>query len=116
MALSFSTPTEQITSLYVGYFNRAPDPAGLQYWVTQLNGGMTLAQIANSFSVQPETAALYPFFASPDPLNAATVIDQAYHNLFNRAPDAGGSSYWTGQLTAPGKTVGQVILDMISGA
>lgn len=59
MAFPIVTPQEMIGQLYVGYFGRAADPVGLDYWVTQLQGGMSLAAIANSFAVQPEATALY---------------------------------------------------------
>ena len=34
--MAVTTQEAQVASLYVGYFNRAPDPLGLVYWVTQL--------------------------------------------------------------------------------
>src|SRR5665213_1065221 len=37
-----------ITDLYVGYFDRAPDPSGETYWAGQLQGGMGIIQIAQS--------------------------------------------------------------------
>ncbi|MFP5468598.1 MAG: DUF4214 domain-containing protein, partial [Alphaproteobacteria bacterium] len=38
---------DDITNLYVGYFNRAPDPAGLNFWVTQYTAlGQTPAALA----------------------------------------------------------------------
>lgn len=34
------TPSEkQIVQLYVGMFNRAPDPAGLAFWKAQADAG-----------------------------------------------------------------------------
>jgi hypothetical protein len=42
-----------ITELYVGYYNRAPDPSGENYWVTQLAGGMSLSAIAQSYTNGP---------------------------------------------------------------
>ena len=63
--LSELNPQEAITALYVGYFDRAPDPAGLEYWSGRLNAGMSLAEIALSFSVQPEATSEYPYLAVP---------------------------------------------------
>ena len=53
------TPTkESVTKLYVATFNRAPDSAGLDYWLNK--SGLSLDGIAKSFFDQPETQSLYP--------------------------------------------------------
>jgi hypothetical protein len=109
------TPVEQITSLYIGYFGRAPDPEGLDYWVGRFNDGFSLAEIAESFSVQPESTAKYPYLANPNIASPQAFITQVYLNLFNRVPDAEGLAYWTAQLEG-GADVGSFILDVISGA
>src|SRR5690349_7084388 len=42
---------DPIVRLYQGFFDRAPDAAGLQGWIDILrNGTMTLTQIAEGFS------------------------------------------------------------------
>ena len=121
MATTFSGEQE-IEALYVGYFGRAGDPAGVSYWVGQLNSGMSITAIAASFAVQTEAKSLYGFLASPASGNAAAVasfVTQVYQDLFNRAPDSGGLAYWTSQLqTANGNphAVGQFILNVITGA
>lgn len=107
--------SDDITRIYAGYFNRAPDPAGLNYWVGRQNAGMSLLEIAQSFAVQTEATSLYSFLSSQTSSSPLGFLDSIYRNLFNRAIDAEGSSYWTGQL-ASGKPVGRVIVDIISGA
>jgi hypothetical protein len=109
------TPVEQITSLYIGYFGRAPDPEGLNYWVGRLADGFSLAEIAESFSVQAESQAKYPYLSNPNIASPQAFITQVYLNLFNRVPDAEGLAYWTAQLES-GADVGDFILDVISGA
>lgn len=110
------TISESITQIYTGYFNRAPDPAGLAYWVGHANGGMSLADIASSFSVQPEATTLYSFLANPAAGAPAAFLNSVYLNLFSRPIDAAGSTYWTAQLANPAISVGRVIIDIISGA
>lgn len=106
---------EDITKIYVGYYDRAPDPAGLNYWIGRANAGMTLSEIANSFAVQTESTTKYPYLANPLVASADSFIDSVYMNLFNRAPDAAGKAYWLSEL-AGGKPVGQMIIDIMSGA
>ncbi len=110
-----ATSTELITQLYVGYYDRAPDSSGLNYWAGRFNDGMGLLEIAQSFSVQPETRALYSFLGATPVGTADNFLESVYRNLFNRPVDAEGLSYWKGELAA-GKPVGRVIVDIISGA
>lgn len=111
---------DDITNLYVGYFNRAPDPAGLNFWVTQYTAlGQTpaaLSGIANSFSQVPEATNLYGFLSAPLIGSPTSFLASVYSNLFGRVIDAAGSAYWAGQLALPGAAVGRIIINIISGA
>ena len=111
---------DDITALYVGYFNRAPDPAGLNFWVAQRTAGASLAGIAQSFSLVPEAQSLYGFLSAPLVGSAASFLTSVYANLFGRVAnattDAAGFTYWTAQLNNPAVPVGRVIVDIISGA
>ena len=95
---TWSTAQSQIEQFYVSYYGRAADPTGMNYWMTQLNGGMSLSAIAASFAVQPESTALYPYLAHPlvdDPQhdNAIAFVTKVYQELFNRLPDTAGQTY-----------------------
>ena len=39
--------------LYFAYFNRIPDLAGLEYWITQYRVGMGLNSISEAFALSP---------------------------------------------------------------
>lgn len=56
--------SELVSQLYAGYFDRAPDPTGLAYWIDRANAGMSLTNIAQSFAVQPEAS---PCFGGTEP-------------------------------------------------
>jgi hypothetical protein len=120
MAVAFSTTQDKIESLYVGYFSRAADPAGLNYWMSQIDSGAnSLAQVAASFSVQPEATARYPYLANPGTGDSGAFIDQVYQSLFNHAADAAGKAYWQAELDAASNNpaaIGAFILNVISGA
>ena len=112
---------DDITNLYVGYFNRAPDPAGLNFWVAQRAAGASLDGIANSFSLTSEAQALYGFLAAPLVGSPSSFLAGVYTNLFGRtdltgAADVAGLAYWTAQLANPALSVGRIIVDIISGA
>jgi len=46
--------THDVTMLYKAIFNRAPDAAGLAFWVNAMHQGETLSQVANAFVTAPE--------------------------------------------------------------
>jgi hypothetical protein len=119
---SFDTTEGQVEALYVGYFMRAGDPLGFQYWENNLNSGTTWLQAAASFSMQPEAQLDYAFLANVSTSSVAAVttfINQVYEDLFNRPADASGLAYWINYLQAnagdPTK-IGQFILNVVSGA
>src|ERR1035437_127951 len=110
---TFATTEQTVEALYVGYFGRAGDPNGTTYWENQiLLGNSTWLQEAASFSVQPESQALYTFLATDNPGTPITVggvptftnlyafINSVYVDLFNRPVDSSGLAYWSGQLEA----------------
>ncbi len=78
---------EKVAELYVSTFNRAPDSAGLDYWVN--DSMLTLEQIAQSFFDQSETMAKYPVGTSNH-----SFIQTVYKNIFNRDPDEAVWVYW----------------------
>jgi hypothetical protein len=110
-------------ALYLGYFDRAADPAGDAYWLNQLSvGNISETSMAASFSVQPEATALYLFLAGPSTVSQAQItsfIESGYADLFNRVADSGGLTYWDNYLTTNlgnPQAVGALILDVIFGA
>ena len=106
---SENAPTkEEVSKLYVATFNRAPDSAGLLYW---LNTGDPLLKIASDFFLNSETQELYPQGTSDE-----SFINSVYQNLFNRSPDAGGMAYWKEDLKKPGHKREEFILLVIGGA
>lgn len=105
-----------LVSLYVGYFNRAPDPAGLQFWIDQVEAGRDTNTIAADFAASPEAKSLYPFLTTPDVSSPTSFITAVYANLFNRAPDAAGQAFWEQQLSSGAVSPADAIDAIIKGA
>jgi murein DD-endopeptidase MepM/ murein hydrolase activator NlpD len=80
--------------LYLGYFLRVPDYAGLLSWINKVRFGMSLDVISNQFAKSGEFTRRY------GDLDDGEFVTQLYRNLFNRAPDNGGLTYWTAKLDA----------------
>jgi len=110
--INLETIQSRITEIYVATFKRAPDTAGLGYWMGQVNAGiLTIDQVAQSFFDQPETKVKYPQGTS-DVIFVTTI----YQNVFNRAPDQAGLDYWTGKLSQGAFSRSQAIMAIINGA
>lgn len=108
-----ATTSAQVQQLYVGLLGRAADQTGLNYWLNELNATpakMTLENLrANIVNSQPEYKAIFGSLSRVD------TVTKIYSNLFGRAPDAAGLTYWT---TGGGSTVNidQLTVAFINGA
>jgi hypothetical protein len=103
--------TAAIQSLYVAYFNRPADAAGLAYWdsvVTAANGNT--AAVSAAFAASAEYKAAY---AGMDQYH---VVAQVYQNLFGHAPDLAGLTFWGQALINGQMTVDNVVTQVAAGA
>ncbi len=108
--LHATEPTkENVTKLYIATFDRAPDKAGLEYWVN--DSKLNLENIAMSFFDQPETKSLYPTETSTEDF-----IKFIYANLFKRSPDSEGATYWKKDLDSGVVNKSVFILAIVNGA
>ena len=97
----------EVTEIYVATFNRAPDEAGLDYWVV---ANLTIEEIAASFFMQEETQELYL-----DTLSNAEFVDAVYNNVYNHSGDPDGAAYWIAELDE-GTPKNMMIIAMVNGA
>jgi hypothetical protein len=101
----------KLSDLYIAYFGRAPDTAGLSYWFKEIySDTLTFAETAISFSSQTEYQSAYPERSTNTDL-----INTIYQNMFNRSPDQAGFSYWKNELDN-GMARDSFILSVINGA
>ena len=122
--ISALTPKEQITALYVAYYDRAPDPGGLAFWTGQLEEfldgagdgqpGMSLNAIANAFANAQESKDLYPFLDGQG--SSGAFLTNVYINLFGRLPDTEGLQFWQGHIDSGAISVGDALLTIMGGA
>jgi YD repeat-containing protein len=101
----------EVAQLYVLLFDRAPDAAGLQYWVTRLQGSQgvapqTLTQVAQAmFDSGRATGAI------PSDITAEEIVRQIYMGALGRAPEAEALAYWSGRIGS--SSVGSTALAII---
>jgi hypothetical protein len=94
----------QLQQLYVAYFGRAADPAGIDYWVSQ---GTTTKAFAAHMHAQKEFQSAYGTKSNEAQVN------QIYQNLFNRDADAAGLLYWVGQIENGTLSLASIANDLI---
>jgi len=103
--------TNALEKLYVAYFSRPADPAGLAYWNNVLNNDPNGYQIiSHEFSTSAEYQATYGHMANRD------VVNEVYVHLFGRAAETAGLDYWTPLLDHGQITIDNVVTQVAAGA
>ncbi|HZX29622.1 MAG TPA: DUF4214 domain-containing protein, partial [Telluria sp.] len=105
VALDVDGAAGQAYRLYRAAFDRAPDAAGLGFWIAAIDQGRSLKSIAGGFIGSSEFSNLY----SGDSTNAR-VVDHLYQNVLHRTPDAAGRTFWIGVLDAHTATLPEVLV------
>ena len=90
--------------IYQAAFHRAPDSAGLGYWIGAMDHGASLADVAGGFVGSNEFKAVY----GPQPSNGA-IVAQFYQNVLHRPGDQAGITFWTGVLDEHHASVAEVL-------
>jgi hypothetical protein len=108
MATTFTT---ELQKLYVAYFNRPADPAGLAFWNTVVtNAGGSTAAVSAEFAKSAEYKAIYSGMTNTQ------IINQVYTNLFGHAPDPEGRTYWVKALDDKIFTIDKIVAEVANGA
>lgn len=104
----------KVQKVYMAYYLRPADPAGLEYWAGRLqanNGNM--AAIIDQYANSEEAFRLWGEINGG---NIETVIDAIYQGLFNRPADAAGRQYYAEGFRKGDFTAGTIVLDILNGA
>ena len=87
--------------LYQAAFDRAPDVAGLGYWIAEVDSGANMvSDVALNFILSEEFNGLY----GSNPL-AHQFVDLLYQNVLNRTPDIPGYIYWLSEFATAGDSL-----------
>jgi len=103
IALDSDGVAGQAYRIYQAAFDRAPDSAGLGFWIAVMDKGASLGQVAAGFVQSAEFTALFGAAPSHDAL-----ITGFYQNVLHRQPDQAGKDYWVHALDS-GAGVGAVL-------
>jgi S-layer protein len=127
-AASYSAVVQE---LYVTYFGRPADFFGLQNFEAALaaanapttgisallaaySTNAAVKSLVDSFGTSTESATLYGSVTTPD--GAAAFVNAVFENLFGRAPQIAGLTFWVSQLENGTVTAGNAALAIAAGA
>lgn len=105
-----ATNTDLIQQLYVAYFNRPADVAGLNFWLNAMTAGATIDQISKSFNGAKEYTDAYAG------KSAENIVDTVYMNLFGRHAEAGGLDFWGPKVQSGAISVADLVKVIAAGA
>jgi hypothetical protein len=103
--------TDAVQKLYVAYFNRPADAAGLTFWE-----GVVAAQKGSTAAVSAAFAGSAEYKAAYAGMDAYNVIATVYQNLFGHAPDLPGLTFWGQGLLNKVFTVDTAVTEIAKGA
>lgn len=83
---------DQVSSLYIAFFGRAPDAKGFGHWAEELAAGASPFKIAADFALSPEWTSNY------GGLTPTQQVNRFYQNTFGRQADAAGLEYWVDEI------------------
>jgi hypothetical protein len=88
-----------VTDLYITFFGRLPDAAGLSFWLGQLAAGMTRNNLTASFLFSPEfTTTMNSVFPGRTARAETYLAMNLYGGFLRRLADSGGYTFWDGQF------------------
>jgi len=93
LALDADGAGGQAYRLYQAAFNRMPDLPGLGFWISHMDKGMSLDEVASHFEESQEFIALY----GTNPSNTQFVMSM-YQNALHRQPEPAGLIFWVDHL------------------
>lgn len=94
----------RVIRLYLAYFDRAPEPAGLAYWQQRLDSGTSTINTASAFfSKSTEFKTIYGNATNQQ------FVTLVYQNVLFRTPEPSGYAYWTQQLDQGKTTRGKMM-------
>jgi hypothetical protein len=103
---------DTVQKIYIGYYQRPADPAGLIYWANDFLK-YDLMDLIKPFASAPESRSLY---GTIDNNNIESVINQIYNSLFGRDAEPDGLKYWADEFRAGVHTPATIMLNILFGA
>ena len=114
-----------VQSIYLAYFGRPADPAGLVYFAGRYKdagAAIDVRGVVNSYSSNATVKALIDSFATSQesldlyPGANDVFVTAIYRNLLNRDADQAGKDYWMGLINSGAVTRANAAVSIMAGA
>jgi hypothetical protein len=115
---------DTVQKLYLGYYQRPADAAGLLFWANALGQIDTdhtgifsrenILPILHDFAFSDEARSLYN--GNITSANIADVVNSIYRGLFNRDADPGGLAFYVNGFSTGGETPATILWSIMNGA
>jgi len=100
----------QVQEMYIAYYSRPGDPAGVDYWVGQLNkSNGDLTSIINQFGNSAEYNNRFQSQSNDE------LVNNIFVNLFGRNADPAGLAFYSGRLESGALTLASIALNISNG-
>lgn len=104
VALDANGNAGKVYRLYQAAFDRKPDAGGVGFWITQVDKGLGMLEVAQGFVDSNEFKQLYG--ATP---GNQELVARLYQNVLHRAGEKAGMDFWLGILDSRKATVAEVL-------
>jgi Ca2+-binding RTX toxin-like protein len=104
VALDAKGNAGKVYRLYQAAFDRKPDAGGVGFWITQVDKGVGMLEVAQGFVNSHEFKQLYGAAPSNQEL-----VARLYQNVLHRAGEKSGADFWLGVLDKKMATVAEVL-------
>lgn len=95
--------TQQVYTMFAGYFGRPPAPEGLEYYSDQMaRDGGEYGVLVDDFYRSSESQTIY------GSLTTEEQVDQVFNFLFSRQAEPAGRSYWTDTVNSGAISVAEM--------
>ncbi len=111
LALDINGAAGEAYRVYQAAFDRTPDTSGLGYWISTMDKGASLDQVAGGFLSSAEFTSLYG--SNP---TTEQFITKLYNNVLHRAPELAGFNWWVNAVDTGAMTKAQALAGFAESA
>lgn len=90
---------QDVALIYEAGLGRQADEAGLNFWIDEVEAGLSLEGLSQEFLGSPEFLANV---GDPEVLSDQELVEALYQNVLDRPGEQEGIDFWTGVLANPG--------------